>query len=326
MEYPATPDAPPAAALAHFGPVTADLTWRRAPDGFSGAEVWRGERAGVPAVALKGWPAGTELGRVEQVHAWLRQAAHLPFVPAVLAGAGGRTAVRVGSRVWDALRWAPGRPATPPAAAEVRAACAAAAALHRAWPAEPVPRPCPGILARLDILREHRDLYTSPRLPPVEPELDPLLARAAGVVARRADATAAALRPWAARPVEVRPCVRDLRGEHVLFDGGRVTGVVDYGAMAPDSPAVDLARLLGDLAGADPDLFAAGLGAYRAAGGPPGAPDDLVRVLAGTGAVWALLGWLVRLARGRGTRPARPGAVAARLEALLARAEGPEHV
>lgn len=318
------PDVPPMAALRHFGPATDGLTWHRASDGFSGAEVWRGEAGGAPGVALKGWPVDTPPGRVAQVHFWLKQAAPLPFVPAVLPGAHGLTAVRAGRRVWDATQWVPGRPLVAPTAADVRAACAAIAELHRAWPAEPPDRPCRAVAAQLDILTNRRALYAGGPLPRVGPELDDLVDRGARAVARLAGAAVAALRPWAARPLAARPCVRDLRAAHVLFDAGRVTGVVDYGAMGVDTPAVDLARLLGDYAAADPGLLGDGLGAYRAAG-PLDAPDALVATLARTGAVCSVLGWLVRLFVRR--EPGAPaGRVAARLRELVARAEAVRHL
>ena len=50
----------------------------------------------------------------------------------------------------------------------------------------------------------------------------------------------------AARIVPVQPCLRDARPEHFLFEGDRLSGLVDYGAMGVDSVAADLARLLGE--------------------------------------------------------------------------------
>lgn len=47
----------------------------------------------------------------------------------------------------------------------------------------------------------------------------------------------------------MRLCLRDAHREHLLFDGGRLTGLVDFGAIGFDTPAVDLARWIAD---ADP--------------------------------------------------------------------------
>ena len=46
--------------------------------------------------------------------------------------------------------------------------------------------------------------------------------------------------------VRLQPCLRDPRGEHFLFTGERLTGLVDYGAIDLDCVAIDLARVLSD--------------------------------------------------------------------------------
>lgn len=99
-----------------------------------------------------------------------------------------------------------------------------------------------------------------------------------------------------------------------------MTGIVDYGAMAVDTPAGDLGRLLGDFSDTAPNLFDEGLSAYRRAGGPLDVPDEFVRRLATTGALCSLLGWLVRLFVLREPVTA-PDLVAQRINLLLARVE-----
>ena len=58
------------------------------------------------------------------------------------------------------------------------------------------------------------------------------------------------------------PVLRDARPDHFLFTEGRVTGLVDFGAMGIDPVSADLARLLGEWIGRDEALCAAALGAY----------------------------------------------------------------
>ena len=313
-------DSPPLEAVAHFAPHTDGLAWHRAPGGFSGAYVWRGDAAGTPRVALKAWPPGASPERIQQVHAWLANAEHLPFVPTVFAGAGGRTAFVEADRVWDCGRWLPGEPRTAPSVAEVALACEAVARLHGAWSDEAHRGPFPGVRNRLRALADNEPLLREgpDALPPVSPHLDPLLCRAVLVAARAAPLAVRALQPWEHRTFALQPCARDLRGEHVLFEDARVSGIIDYGATAVDHPAVDLARLLDDYAGEDDAHFGAGMNAYRAARGAFDAPDEFVRLLARTGAVCSVLGWLVRLATRR-DRPADPLAAAARLDSLVAR-------
>ena len=44
----------------------------------------------------------------------------------------------------------------------------------------------------------------------------------------------------------VQPCLRDARPEHFLFEGNRLSGLIDFGAMGFETVAADLARLLGE--------------------------------------------------------------------------------
>jgi homoserine kinase type II len=294
--------------------------WRAAPSGLSGARVWCGERSGGPGVALKAWPAGTDPDRLRHIHAQMMRAAQLPFIPTVLRGRDGSTVCAGGAWVCDCCRWMPGVPRARPTAAEVAAACAALAELHAVWAVGGPRGPCPGVRNRLRLLTEVDALLRAgpAALPAVSPDLDPLLRRAVAAGVRYAPDAARALEPWIGHPFALHPCVRDLRGEHVLFDGPRVSGIVDYGAVAVDHAAVDLARLLGDFAPAGAALFAAGLSAYRAARPAFDAPDAFVRVLTRTGIVCSVLGWLVRCVVRR-EPVSDPAARAARLAALLAR-------
>jgi len=320
------PEQPPVAVIQHFSPAVSGLSWHRVDGGFSGAVVWRGDDIGTPRVALKAWPLDTSAERLQQIHLWMSQAAHLLFVPNLISASHGRGTVLEGGRVWDACRWMPGEPRHPPTAAEVVTACEAVASLHGAW-AKEERRPCRGVTARLAILSDFRPLLDRGEgaLPAVNPELDPLLRRAVCVVARFADSAVAALRPWSSWPMIAQPCVRDLRGEHVLFEDGRVSGLIDYGAMAIDHPAVDLARLLTDYAGADDERFDSGLNAYRSAGGKLDTPDDFVHLLSRTGAICSLLGWVVRLVvRQEPVKQALP--VVVRMLRLLAHVEAFTHL
>ena len=201
-------------------------------------------------------------------------------------------------------------------------ACEAVARLHTAWSDATQLGPCPGVRNRLRALVENEPLlFAGPDgLPSVSPHLDPLLRHAVATAACAAPLAVRALRPWEHRTFALHPCVRDLRGEHVLFESGCVGGIIDYGAAAIDHPAVDLARLLDDFAGPDDALFDVGLSAYRGVQSAFETPDDLVRLLARTGATCSVLGWLVRLVVRR-EPPADPFAVAARLGSLVARVD-----
>jgi Ser/Thr protein kinase RdoA (MazF antagonist) len=62
----------------------------------------------------------------------------------------------------------------------------------------------------------------------------------------------------------LQPCLRDIWHDHVLFTGDEVTGIIDFGGIDIDTPAVDVARLLGSLVGSEPPGWETGIDAYSA--------------------------------------------------------------
>jgi homoserine kinase type II len=305
------------AVLARYPDAVARLAWVRlgAAGGFSGATVWRGEFQGQPALALKAWPPGYAATRLVDVHAKMQAArsAGLDFVPAVVAARAGETVVEHAGRAWDVVAWRPGGADfhASPGGAKLSAACAALAALHRAWqPAVPCLAPCPAVARRLTVFADflHHGIAT-------DAVAGPLLRRAVSLLPARVAEVVAALRPWAGRPVAVLPCLCDVWHDHVLFDGDRVTGVIDYGALKLDHPATDLARLLGDLVDGDPARVRFALAAYHAAGAPAPVDAELVHLLDRSGVVGGALHWARRASAGE----VLTGAAARRFERLVAR-------
>jgi homoserine kinase type II len=57
----------------------------------------------------------------------------------------------------------------------------------------------------------------------------------------------AQLEPLANATLPLQPCLRDIWHDHILFTGNEVTGLIDFGAVGIDTPATDIARLLGSL-------------------------------------------------------------------------------
>jgi homoserine kinase type II len=128
------------------------------------------------------------------------------------------------------------------------------------------------------------------------------------------------LEPWLDRPVPVHPCLCDVWHDHVLFEGDRVGGIIDYGAVKVDHTAVDLARMLGSLVEDDKAAWHVGLKAYRSVR-PFGEEEErLAHVLDVTGAVVGVLNWLMRIAVEKRTEEDQ-GKVARRLETLVKRLE-----
>jgi Ser/Thr protein kinase RdoA (MazF antagonist) len=121
-------------------------------------------------------------------------------------------------------------------------------------------------------------------------------------------------------PVRLQPCLRDVWHDHLLFDGDRLTGLVDYAAVGPDSVAADLARMLGSLVADDDEGWRVALVAYRNVSPLSIEEEHLARRLDRTGVIVALANWLRRLGE-EGRRFEDAGAAVQRVEELLARVE-----
>jgi Ser/Thr protein kinase RdoA (MazF antagonist) len=84
----------------------------------------------------------------------------------------------------------------------------------------------------------------------------------------------------------------DLWHDHVLFSGGEVTGIIDFGAASIDSPAGDIARLIGSFVGDDVDGWRQALAAYQTV--RPLSDDEVaaVRLFDTSGTVISAANWI----------------------------------
>lgn len=242
-------------------------------DGFSGSPVWRidaleGAGAVERSYVLKGFAAGWTRPRAEAIHALMRalRTAGVDPVPLPVAlpssGAGSVLEDRRG-RFWELTEWRPGRPVDSPTEAQMVGALGLLARVHRAADQAGVRALFPGVSPeeagpsgvpawerrRQRLLRVATHGWQRPRSCP-----DSTLAMA--IERRRARAAEALARhggpPLLARlatlpvpAVPLQPVLRDVWRAHVLFDGSRVGGLIDLHAAGIDTPATDLARLLG---------------------------------------------------------------------------------
>jgi Ser/Thr protein kinase RdoA (MazF antagonist) len=79
------------------------------------------------------------------------------------------------------------------------------------------------------------------------PDLAPLARQFLAALPHAVPRSIALHEPIANEPFSIQPCIRDIWHDNVLFTGDQVTGIVDFGAMEFDTPACDVARLLGSL-------------------------------------------------------------------------------
>jgi homoserine kinase type II len=269
--------------------------------GFSGALLFC-IVSPLGRLSLRAWPPHDSLERVLFRHRLMARARGqgLDFVPAVLTTRGGDTAVDHAGRLWELTEWLPGRADyhERPSPERLAAACQALARLHTAWEqfTETAPAPCPALQRRLDCFREWHDLVQSGWHPLAQAASDdparPAAERAWRVLSRRAGRVPGGLQPWAAAGWRLQPCLCDLWHDHLLFDGERLTGLVDYGSVKVDQVAADLARMLGSLVEDDDEGWRAGLRAYREVRGLAVEEEGLARALDETGAVLGMTNWL----------------------------------
>jgi Ser/Thr protein kinase RdoA (MazF antagonist) len=242
--------------------------------GLSGSSFWR-FRAGDGLLVLRVWPSdGPIRSHLEQVHRWLALAVGLEFIPMPIPDRGGRTLQEHDGRFWELAHWLAGETdrSRPPAPGRLRSAFAALAALHQRLAAERRQGTSPGLSHRYQatvrMIRGGLDTLEQAVARANEPDEARLRDSAMGWV-RLARVVAPRLldplREAAGRVVALQPCLRDARPEHFLFEGDRVSGLVDFGAMGIDCVAGDLARLVGEWLGSDPTSRAEALDAYERA-------------------------------------------------------------
>jgi homoserine kinase type II len=226
------------------------------------------------------------------------RAAGLTFVPRLFAPPGRAAWVEHAGRLWELQEWLPGEADyhRQPSPAKLRAACAALAQLHGAWqPTAPAASGlCPALTRRLEAVRAWSKLVQSGWRPlaPADDPVRPAAERAWGLLPGRIDAIPDLLQRWVGRTWPLQPCLCDIWHDHVLYDADRLTGVIDYGAMKVDHPAVDLARLLGSLAPDDAAGWAVGLAAYREVRPFTAEEEKLAKALDATGTIAGVAVWL----------------------------------
>jgi Ser/Thr protein kinase RdoA (MazF antagonist) len=317
------------AVLARYelGPVT------RVPlgsaGGFSGARLWRVESV-EGAWYLKAWPTeGPSRDRLTWIHVLMTaaRAAGLQFVPRVAPARDRSTWQAEAGRLWDLCGGMPGRAdfRDRPTRERMAAACAALARLHAAWGREQTRHaPCATVQRRIDRLEEWESAVRTgwrPEFPSAEVDpIGPAAGRAWELLPPCLGVIRSLLEPLRGAPFRLQPCLGDVWHDHVLFTGNTVSGLIDYGAARFDTPAVDLARLLGSLAPTDDALYGVGLRSYQAAAQLSAEETRLVHVLDYCGTVLAAASWLLWTYRDRRSFDDR-AAVARRLESLVARLE-----
>lgn len=247
--------------------------------GMSGAVLWR-VIAPRGLLALRRWPREhPSATRLQWIHGVLRHAASqgITFLPVPILDRLGRSFISYDDHLWEFASWLPGTASyeQSPTSTRLAAALKALATFHlacasysHATPERPVATGAsPAIARRLRLLREVDSRFVTKLGQAIDTSRYPAVAHAAGpfltLVAHAAPRVAARLEPLLGVRFSLQPCLRDIWHDHVLFTGETVSGLLDFGAMGVDTPAVDISRLLGSLVGDDPLRWQFGLDAYQ---------------------------------------------------------------
>jgi Ser/Thr protein kinase RdoA (MazF antagonist) len=234
--------------------------------GFSGSRVFAVRRGSRALFVLKNFPPATLATHAAWVHGLMRhlRAAGVDAVPEVSAvrperrsGAGECSTVAADPEgvLWELVEFIPGSPRPAPTEAEAATALVGLARLHVAAAtlpeAPPRPAPSPGVARRIDQARRLAAapwhlLATSAGALPNDAVKERLLRALEIFQTGGGGAAVDSLATHEPLPVLCQPVLRDLWSDHVLFaEDGRLAGFVDFHAAGCDTPATDLARLLG---------------------------------------------------------------------------------
>ena len=326
-----------AACVAWFG--AAPLEAGASPGGgFSGSTPFRVRPRGTATwFILKPFAPGTPHGRAAWVH---RLAGHLANagvteVPRPLATPRGDTLVAdADGTLWEIVPFIDGVATDVPDVAQATAALECLARVHDAAASLPDASPragqSDGVARRMARARELLARPWRRRRPSSRPGTDAFAARLERAVAifdaADGDRAVAAVATACVTDVPVQAVLRDVWSAHVLFAPGsppRVAGVVDLHAAGIDTPATDLARLLGSwrrgpAADADPvRAWPEAVAAYDSRRPLSPAERALVPFLHAAGVVCGLDNWFRwTLDEGREFRDA--DAAMTRIDTLLA--------
>jgi Ser/Thr protein kinase RdoA (MazF antagonist) len=264
------------AVLDHYPADCAPLQlWWHDSSGFSAGKIWRlsTERG---FLCLRQWPLEHPAEeRLQFIHAVLWHAAQRGFdlFPLPIETNDQTSYVQHAGHFWQLEPWLAGEPLTSGQAEKTAIAQAleTLARFHRAVADFPISDASPGLprgivdrVQRLARLREGGlDALQQSLSRSYFPEAYDLGQQLLANFQTLAPAVHSKVVLRQPRAVPLQPCIRDIWREHALFEDGKVTGIIDFGATRVDSVAIDLARLLGSLTLGDPLLWRWGLAAYR---------------------------------------------------------------
>ncbi len=300
--------------------------------GFSGSRFWRIERPEGP-LCLHQWPKyNPSKEQIEFIHAVLRHVRRQGFsaTATVCSTRDGGDYVEHAGHVWELRTWVAGEAdfCRQPSFTKLSAAMSALAGFHRAAATFSARGPrrdvSAGIVQRLTQLQNWLSGDATRLAAAIDsrrwPELAARGRRVLPLFAAHAGAVLAQLEQAAQLEVPLQVCIRDIWHDHVLFDGDRVSGIIDFGSLGWDSVAMDIARLLGSLTVDYGEYWQQGLAFYNSAHSLCESELLLVQAFDRSTVLMSGLNWLAWIFR-QDRKFENDQAILARMDHILARLE-----
>lgn len=223
--------------------------------GLSGALVFRCQ--GEHAFALRRWPR-TPLDRIREVHRVIAAAHGCELFPNWMKTPDGDDLVQDSDGfVWDLSQWMNGNPLQTSAALdEIQAGGTAICEAHRHLRVTGTQvGPSPGITARLNRIDQLERLIPMAisQEHSVPPELSQVLSDAKQVLVgwnAAASEIRGRLTKYRSSVFRLQYVLRDIHRQHILFQDGTPSAILDFDAIQVDTPLLDLSRWIADF-----DLF-----------------------------------------------------------------------
>ncbi len=159
-----------------------------------------------------------------------------------------------------------------------------------------LPSPSPGIARRLDLHRQRNSIGQVP----FSNTSEKLLCERTSRILPAAETWFKELARYETHPFQIELCLRDVHREHILFENERVSGLIDFGSIGWDTPAIDVARYLSTFDVFPGDWLTLDEECWRALVDPSLTREEwnrLILLLAVTGAIVSAIqweNWLVR--------------------------------
>lgn len=301
----------------------------RVQGGLSAAKLWFCSGGDRLLACLRCWPPEhpSENG-LRMIHAAQQRAndSSLAFVPRVFTTSTGASIVHCDGSMWELTQWMPGTAdyLRQPSVERLTNAVHALADLHSCWHAwMPSQGPCRAVEKRIELLAvwlNDSEVLATRIQSDVSRDEQVLCTETCQALRLFGPGLLDELRAVRKEVGYLQPVLRDIWSDHVLFVGNEVTGLIDYGALAIDTPATDLARLLGSLEPEDRSLRQLALDRYRARTGFQRPSWNLVDLLDRSSTLLAAAQWMEWLAIQQRVFTAQRKELVVRWRALLARA------